>query len=254
MNAADLISKVCEKYSTCTSYRDRGVLRTSVECWGEIHFETFYSAPKNLLVRFVYGPQDKPIQTETYWSNGTEQFVHTSGTVEKCEKLSGQSEFFNFGLRSLFEFEVPSLLIPSAQEFGGWLAKCTELIEEISDSSHHVLSYRRNIGAELYNTVFQAAIAKDNYQLKRVKTGQSFSCAPDIAAQDLIFQQGKISPIKNWTQGSVEAFAPKLLLIMGKPNVFPMKEVSTECIYHEVHFNEEIPEALFDFRPTAGAL
>lgn len=253
MNAADLISKVCEKYSTCTSYRDRGVLRTSVECWGEVHFETFYLAPKNLLVRFVYGPQEKPIQTETFWSNGTEQFVHTSGTVEKCEKLKDEVDFFAFGLATLFEFEVPMLLIPEARQFAGRLSHCSELSAVSKSKNDFVLQHDRDSGEHLLKSAFEAVIDSKSLQVKSTKTVETYSSMPADMFPAFTGQPAAAAPVKTAMLRTAGTSTPKLLLLFGKPNVFPLQSISTECIYDEVRFDDKIPANLFAFRPAANA-
>lgn len=252
MKAAELVSKVCEKYSKCTSYRDRGMLRTSVECWGEISFETFYLAPKNLLVRFVYGPESKPIQTETFWTNGTDSYAHTSGKAEKCEKLKGDVDLFAFGLGTLFEFEIPMLLIPDAQEYAGRFTQCTELSEVKETKSEYFLRHEKDFGEQLYKTVFEAVIDTKSLQVKKTRTSETYSSMCDEMFPTLVGQPSPGKPIKTAMLGSSVASTPKLIMHFGKPNVFPMQGISTECIYEVVQFNEKIPEALFSFRPAAG--
>jgi hypothetical protein len=253
MNAEELIAKVCEKYSKCSSYRDRGVLRTSVQCWGDVHFETYYLAPKNILVRLVYGSQAKPIQIETFWSNGTEHFAHTSGTTEKCEKLKGDVDFFAFGLGTLFEFEVPMLLIPEAQQFAGRFTQCLELSERSKSKSEYVLRHAKDFGEELFQTTFEAFIDAKNLHVKSTKTVEKYSSTPTTMFPTLAGQPAPAAPVKTAMLGTAATFTPKLMLLFGKPNVFSMESISTECIYEEVRFDEQIPANLFAFRPAAGA-
>ena len=221
------------------------MLRTSVGCWGEVHFETFYLAPKNLLVRFIYGPQEKPIQTETYWTNGAEFYIHTSGTAEKCEKVKEEVDFFAFGLGTLFEFDVPMLLMPEAQKYGGKFTQPFDVSEVKNAKSDFVLRKESDFGKEFYKSVYETVIDATNLRLKSAKTSETYSASahPTLAA-----------PIKSTMVGPANAFTPKLLLLFGKANVFAMEPISTECTYDEVHFDEKIPEALFSFRPAAGAL
>lgn len=251
MDTAKLISKVCAKYANCSSYRDRGELRTSVPCWGEVHFETYFLPPKSLMVKMIYGAPNAPIQTETFWTNGTDFYVYISGSLNKCERIRSEVDFYSFGMASLFDFEAPALLMPDAKKFAGRFTHCEyELLNESAKGKSVVLRATREYKDVSFDQTFEVEIDKKGSHIKRTKSLECYAgkqlenpTAPflgtfstHLPAQTFLFGQPTSAPIK-------------LLLMLGKPGVFSMQDVSTECFYHEVAFDEKISPALFSFCP-----
>ncbi len=247
-----LISKVSEKYANCSTYRDRGELRTSVSCWGSVQFQTYFLAPKNLLVRIMYGPPEKPTQTDTFWTNGTGFYLHTSGAKNNCELIKGEVDFYAFGMGTLFDFEVPMLLFPDAQRFSGRFTRSKfEIVGD--DRKQGLIHLRRdeesNEGA--FENSFEVFVNKNDCYLRRVKCTESYAAMPTVTDLLLHKHPTLVAPMKSMLLGGSATTTPKLLLMLGKPDVFPIQPISTECIYHDVAFDEEISPALFSFSPPA---
>jgi hypothetical protein len=252
LDTAKLISKVCDKYANCNTYRARGELRTSVSCWGEVHFETFFLAPKNLLVRLIYGAPEKPIQTDMFWTNGTDFYTHASGTNNKCERIKNEIDFFAFGMGTFFEFEVPMLLLPDAQKLAGRLTHSEfEFCDNDAPKGSILLRCKKDFSEGEFENTFEVSIDKKEHSLNSVKSTESYGAMQKFGEAMVSKHPSLVAPMKTVLLGTPKDATPKLFLMLGKPGVFPIQPISTECIYHEVAFNEKIPPSLFKFSPPA---
>lgn len=215
-------------------------------------FETFFLAPKNLMVKVNYGATTNPIQTETFWTNGTEFYAYTSGSSTKCERIRNEVDFYSFGMASMFDFEVPALLMPDAKKFAGRFAHCEYApIKESTKGKWISLSAEIEYKDVSFDQTFELEIDTEDFYIKRTKSLESYSGKqPENPAAMFVGSSTQL-PAKTFLLGKPTTAPIKLLLMLGKPGVFPMQDISTECVYHDVAFDEKISPALFSFSPPA---
>jgi len=252
LNAQELASRVIEKYASCSSYRDNGELKTTVPSWGRVSFETFFLAPKNLMVKMLYGAPEDPIHTETFWTNGTEFYAYTSGSSTKCERIRNEVDFYSFGMASLFDFEVPALLMPDAKKFAGRFSHCDYApIKELTKGKSLTLSAEAEYKDVSFDQTFEVEIDRKGSYIMRTKSLESYAGKQPERPAALFLGSSTQLPAKALLLGKPTTAPIKLFLMLGKPGVFPMQDISTECIYHDVAFDEKISPALFSFSPPA---
>ena len=93
---------------------------------------------------------------------------------------------------------------------------------------------------ELFSLIFDAqetrsielSIRKD-FALKKMRSTENVDLAEHFNA---------FASVRRWSD--VET---KLSLLLGKPEIFPLPAIWTECIYHQASFDEDINPELFDF-------
>lgn len=229
MEPFEVVASMMKRYSSCQSYCDSGELRVSLPNWGQIHFETYYLAPKNLMVKLIYGDPSDPVLTDTYWTNGAEFYNHSKGVKNACRRLTNNTDFFRFGLTRSFDFEVPGFLM--VKEVGTYGRVMTPVFR--FDEPH--------AEPELFSLIFDAqetnsielSIRKGDFALKKMRSTENVDLAEHFNA---------FASFRRWSD--VET---KLSLLMGKPEIFPLPSIWTECIYHQVRFDEDINPELFEF-------
>lgn len=268
MSGKDLLIELFKKYSSCTSYHDSGELKTSVIFWGDISFETFFSAPSNLMVRFKYGPSTEPLLTETFWTNGDLFYCHSAGALNECLELSKES-FFEFGLGVGFDFVVPEILVQRDSSQFHCLA---DRAFEINQNQEQILFISKNSDEYGREFSFEMSIDAETKTLRKTSSTEGFCKGITGSAKKLAHQffpstelsskqirNSAAPPSKRGIPGTQLERAlsgtekTKLQLLMGKPGVFQLSDISVSCSYNVVQFDIEIPANLFSFKPKVSS-
>lgn len=234
MTIEEIFAKTLEAYSSCNSYKDHGKIEVFGPFSGTIYFETTFLGPDKMLVKVLYGDKAEPIQTETFWINGTAAFFYSNGQKNCCERLPIE-DIRLFGLLNVCDFFVPSMLL---QQTLGTTEKQfpPKLSFERLESSQP-----NQFVAQLPKDAGSLTISLDEaFHLRVISRKQHVQKLFDKFEPSLAMI--RTLPIK--THGLAEKF----FLLFGESGVVKVPDVELRCTYEEMIFDCEIPESIFDFK------